>query len=334
MRPGGRGASIENAWASAWQPLQYKRRWDGATHSLNRRTHRLFCADRSQILLLDNASVAVSAVRVFRDLPLARLRLPAARYFPQVDTQVAPAPYPWTTGDLYALPPQWTDDFAPVMDEDEGGDYDNYEYETNYRSQPAYAEEIYRQEEDPEVSDGGPMYNDLMSGYLMGVPENRERSDMFDNVQRRSQPEPIPLPQASDNNKAAAAGTPTTEAPAAPTTQAPLPPPVQMTAVPSSPEKKNVKSLVVPDAVPVANSDSWRDVGQKEEPLFRPLQNSQRTVWSERDMSPLNRAKNTQNKSPIPLLKQMLQNGVQHQQPMARDPLLEELTNLKKKPGV
>ncbi|GFY69249.1 uncharacterized protein TNIN_377481 [Trichonephila inaurata madagascariensis] len=255
---------------------------------------------------------------------LERLRLPVARYFPQVDTQVAPAPYPWTTGDLYALPPQWTDDFAPTVDEDEGGDYDNYEYENNYRSQPAYAEEIYRQEEEPEESDSGPMYNDMMASYLMGVPETRERPDMFENVQRRSQPEPIALPQASDNNKVAA---PVTGAPAASTTQAPLPPPVQMTAVPSSPEKKNVKSLVVPDAAPAANSNSWREVGQKEEPLFRPLQNSQRTVWSERDNSPLHRAKNTQNKSPIPLLKQK-------QGPMARDPLLEELTNLKKKPGV
>ncbi|GFR02614.1 uncharacterized protein TNCT_149141 [Trichonephila clavata] len=267
---------------------------------------------------------------------LERLRLPVARYFPQVDTQVAPAPYPWATGDLYALPPQWTDDFPPSLDEDEGGDYDNYEYESNYRSQPAYAEEIYRQEEEPEVSDSGPMYNDLMAGYLMGVPETRERADMFENVQRRSQPEPIALPQASDNSKVAAPVTVVNGVPAAPTTQAPLPPPVQMTAVPSSPEKKNVKSLVVPDAAPAANSNSWREVGQKEEPLFRPLQNSQRTIWSERDNSPLNRAKNTQNKSPIPLLKQMIQSGTQQQkqETMARDPLLEELTNLKKKPGV
>ncbi|PRD32208.1 UNVERIFIED_CONTAM: hypothetical protein NCL1_21208 [Trichonephila clavipes] len=146
---------------------------------------------------------------------LERLRLPVARYFPQVDTEVAPAPYPWTTGDLYALPPQWTD-------EEEGGDYDNYEYESNYRSQPAYAEEIYRQEEEPEVSDSGPMYNDMMASYLMGGPETRERPDMFENVQRRSQPQPIALTQASDNNKVAAPVTVITGAPAAPTTQAPL----------------------------------------------------------------------------------------------------------------
>ncbi|CAL1278323.1 unnamed protein product, partial [Larinioides sclopetarius] len=264
---------------------------------------------------------------------LERLRLPVARYFPQVDTQVASAPFPWRPSDLYALPAQWPDDYVPSVDEDETTDYGNYEYESAYRPQPVYAEEVYPQEVEPDMSDGSPLYNDLMSSYLMEVPE---RPDMFENIQRRSDvTEPVSLNKVLEANGKAAGTTPesTTSGPSPSTTTQASKQQVQVTAVPASPEKKNVKSLVMPDAVADSSKDLWRDEGQKEEPLFRPLQNSQRTVWSELDPSPLSRAKNTQNKSPIPLLKQMIQNGAKNSE-SARDPLLEELTNLKKKPGV
>lgn len=64
-----------------------------------------------------------------------------------------------------------------------------------------------------------------------------------------------------------------------------------MTAVPAAPEKKEMKSLVIPAPVPVTleeRDDPWGAIGQKEEPLFRPLQNSQRTTWDV-----LTRAKNS-----------------------------------------
>ncbi|XP_055943154.1 uncharacterized protein LOC129972876 [Argiope bruennichi] len=267
---------------------------------------------------------------------LERLRLPVARYFPQVDTQVASAPFPWRPSDMYALPAQWSDEYVPTVEEDETTDYGNYDYENAYRPQPVYAEEVYPQEVEPEMPEGGPLYNDLMSSYLMEVPE---RPEMFENVQRRSGvAEPVHLDRVLEANEKASGTTAvsTTSAPSPSTTTQASQQQVQVTAVPASPEKKNVKSLVVPDVMPEAVPDSessWRDLGQKEEPLFRPLQNSQRTVWSEMDLSPLSRAKNTQNKSPIPLLKQMIQSGVKNSEG-ARDPLLEELTNLKKKPGV
>lgn len=66
---------------------------------------------------------------------------------------------------------------------------------------------------------------------------------------------------------------------------------VHMTAVPSAPEKKEMKSLVIPAPVVETREemeDPWRTIGQKEEPLFRPLQNSQRTTWEV-----LTRAKNS-----------------------------------------
>ncbi|GBO37325.1 hypothetical protein AVEN_219214-2 [Araneus ventricosus] len=151
-------------------------------------------------------------------------------------------------------------------------------------------------EVEPELSDGVPLYNDLMSSYLMEVPE---RPEMFENVQRRSDAaEPVSLDKVLEANEKAGGTTPepTTSGPSPSTTTQASNQQVQVTAVPASPEKKNVKSLVVPDTVPDSSEGSWRDEGQKEEPLFRPLQNSQRTVWSELDPSPLSRAKNTQNK--------------------------------------
>ncbi|KAF8788216.1 hypothetical protein HNY73_009747 [Argiope bruennichi] len=149
---------------------------------------------------------------------LERLRLPVARYFPQVDTQVASAPFPWRPSDMYALPAQWSDEYVPTVEEDETTDYGNYDYENAYRPQPVYAEEVYPQEVEPEMPEGGPLYNDLMSSYLMEVPE---RPEMFENVQRRSGvAEPVHLDRVLEANEKASGTTAvsTTSAPSPSTT--------------------------------------------------------------------------------------------------------------------
>ncbi|XP_015904514.1 uncharacterized protein [Parasteatoda tepidariorum] len=174
---------------------------------------------------------------------LERLRLPVTRYFPQVDTQAVPyqSGPTFMTGDV--PPNQWVDDYAPA--EDEEGDYINYEYR-DYRPPTQYGEEVYAQ----EPSD---VYNNLMDRYLMEQP----KEDMFD-VPRRRNEDHLPEPQNATT--------------AAPTQK------VQMTAVPPAPEKKDMKSLVVPDQ---RAEEREEDVsGQKEEPLFRPLQSSQKTKWN------------------------------------------------------
>ncbi|XP_035208251.1 uncharacterized protein LOC118182970, partial [Stegodyphus dumicola] len=254
---------------------------------------------------------------------LERLRLPVTRYFPQVDTQAASAPYQapiapltgyqLTSEDIYALPPQWTDDFVqqlPERNEDEA-DYGNYEYEGSlnpvYRA--AYPSDVYAQEPmEPEAGDGN-LYNDLMVNYLMGDSDPKEvmdQSEIFD-MQRRSGGNNaqqsnagvinISNVQEANKNASNSASNNSTLAPPVPFPSQPSPQ-VQVTAVPSAPEKKEMKSLVIPEPTLGERSDlseEWREEGQKEEPLFRPLQNSQRTTWSELE-GPLARAKNTPKK--------------------------------------
>ncbi|GIY82650.1 hypothetical protein CDAR_485771 [Caerostris darwini] len=204
---------------------------------------------------------------------LERLRLPVAHYFPQVDTQVASAP--WPPSDMYALPPQWSDDL--IQAEEDPADYTNYEYDALYRP-PVYAEEVYPQEVEPE---GPPYYNDLVSSYLMEVPE------VFENVQRRNEgPGPVALNKVFAANDRESVST-TSVAPPAPTPQQPPQQQVQMTAVPASPEKKNVKSLVVPDAPPskrraMLGGTTW---GRKRSPCSAPSKAARRpsgakwTTW-------------------------------------------------------
>ncbi|XP_054709991.1 uncharacterized protein LOC129219728 [Uloborus diversus] len=278
---------------------------------------------------------------------LERLRLPMARYFPEVDTQIASAPYQppvaplssyqLSPEDIYALPPQWTEDFVPERVEEEA-DYGNYEYESPFNApvyRPAtYGDEIYAPEPimESEPSDGN-LYNDLMVNYLLNDNEPKEPMDQSEiyGMQRRSSLDSnnkegvISLSNVLEANKNAtsSASGNFTLVPAAPIPSQPTPQ-VQVTAVPSSAEKKEIKSLVIP--VPTAGNpdeteDVWRVQGQKEEPLFRPLQNSQKTTWAA-----MTRAKNSQQKSPIPLLKQMIQSG---QKKNSFDPLTEELNDLK-----
>lgn len=284
---------------------------------------------------------------------LERLRMPVTRYFPQVDSQVASAPYQppayplsgyqLSSDDIYALPPQWTDEFVQQLPErsDDENDYVNYEYDGPVYRPPSYADEIYAPPEpavEPEPSDNA--YNDFMVNYFLEGSEPLDavvQPEQFD-LQRRSEvPEVrernqgvIPLSrilEASKNSNNTEKSE-TTQAPSA-SVPSQVPPQVQMTAVPSAPEKKEIKSLVLP--APVADvqeerEEPWRSFGQKEEPLFRPLQNSQRTTWDV-----LTRAKNSVQKRPIPLLKKMIQNS---QQKKISDPLTEELKSLKKEHGV
>lgn len=270
---------------------------------------------------------------------LERMRLPVSRYFPQVDTQIASAPYlpplaPYSTyqltpDDINALPPQWTEELIQQLPE-RNDDYDTYEdYESANDFAPVYRigypDELYPQDQDS--------YNDLMVNYVLGeAPVNDPRQAEIFEIQRRGQPESIPIADVLEANKNSTAnGTAvvaTVSSTNVPSDSSSARPQVQMTAVPASPEKKEIKSMLIPE--PISDlEESWpkvEDRGQKEVPLFRPRQNSQQTKWSALEEQ-LSRAKNSNFKSPIPIIKRMIQRGSLVPE---SDPLMEQLNSLKK----
>ncbi|KAG8198139.1 hypothetical protein JTE90_006892 [Oedothorax gibbosus] len=197
---------------------------------------------------------------------------------------------------VYALPPQWTDTAALYNEEQPMNDEDEYDYQASV-VRPVYQGPVETYPEpEPELPSDVMSYNDLMNGYYMNAP-----------------PPEMPLWMERRSEKTATATTTTTAASTTATSQTGSAPTYQ-------PEKKSVQSMVLPDPARQSSAPSG-DEGQKEVPLFRPLHNSQRsTEWT-----------NEQQKSAIPMLKQMIQ-GLQKQQQQKKstDPLLEELNSLKK----
>lgn len=89
-----------------------------------------------------------------------------------MDTQVVPAPYqaasaPLTgyqlpSDDVYALPPQWTDDFVQQLPErtEDDNDYGNYEYESAFA--PVYRPGVYADEIYAPVSQRNSFYSRIL----------------------------------------------------------------------------------------------------------------------------------------------------------------------------